>query len=100
MLFSIANSSGSAASVAGIAVVGQLLDAFGGSGESLAWIVALGAIGAMCGTCGVFFLVFAKGDKILFSAEPVNDAGLRGGRNSEGVEDIEGRGISRLDEIA
>ncbi|CAN0537713.1 unnamed protein product, partial [Scytosiphon promiscuus] len=65
MLFSIANSSGSAASVAGIAVVGKLLDAFGGSAESLAWMVAMGAIGTVCGACGVYFVIFAQGEEIL-----------------------------------
>ncbi|CAM9326660.1 unnamed protein product, partial [Laminaria digitata] len=65
MLFSIANSSGSAASVAGIAVVGKLLDAFGGSGQSLAWVVAMGTIGAICGAWGVYFVIFARGENIL-----------------------------------
>ncbi|CAB1102778.1 unnamed protein product [Ectocarpus sp. CCAP 1310/34] len=68
MLYSVANSISAAASVLGISLTGKLLDTFGGGGEPEAWTAAMGTIGALCGACGVLFVLFARGDEVLFPA--------------------------------
>lgn len=74
MLYSVANSISAAASVLGISLTGKLLDTFGGGGEPEAWTAAMGTIGALCGACGVLFVLFARGDEVLFPAATAGDA--------------------------
>lgn len=105
MLYSVANSVSSASSVVGIAVTGKILDALGGGGQSLAWVVAMGTIGAICGACGVFFVVFAKGDDILFPAVALPGKGIvsRAGGVRRSSEKGEGRQVKvepRRDDMA
>ncbi|CBJ31619.1 conserved unknown protein [Ectocarpus siliculosus] len=89
MLYSVANSISAAASVLGISLTGKLLDTFGGGGEPQAWTAAMGTIGALCGACGVLFVLFARGDEVLFPAT-AGDADLAD--VEEGNEKREGGG--------
>lgn len=100
MLYSVANSVSAGSSVIGIAVTGKILDGLGGGGKSSAWVVAMGTIGAICGACGVFFVVFAKGDDILFPTTPVKDIGEEQERSSSEGEDRKSREKPRPDDIA
>lgn len=84
----------------GIAVTGKILDGLGGGGKSWAWIVAMGTIGAVCGACGVFFVLFAKGNDILFPTTPANDVGEREGHSSNEAEDRNPKEKPRPDDIA
>lgn len=75
MLYYVANTASSATSVFCIAFIGKVPDVSGGTGEAMAWVVAMGVVGATCGACGVFFLAFAEVDKMLFpSVEPRHEA--------------------------
>lgn len=69
MLYSVANSISAAASVIGVSATGWILDIFGGSGEPGAWTAAMATIGGVCGGCGLVFVVYAKGDKVLFPVD-------------------------------
>ena len=83
MLYSVANSVSAAASAFGISVTGKLLDSFGGGGEAAAWTAAMGTIGSVSGVCGVFFVVFARGDEVLFPVN-VDTAGAAGAAKEGG----------------
>ena len=69
MLYSVANTISAAASVFGISLTGWLLDSFGGGGEAAAWTAAMGTIGTVSGVCGVVFVVYARGDEVLFPVD-------------------------------
>lgn len=69
MLYSVANSLSAAASVFGISVTGKLLDRCGGGGVATAWTAAMGTIGTVSGVCGIAFVLYAKGNEVLFPAD-------------------------------
>lgn len=93
MLYSVANSISAAASVFGISVTGKLLDSFGGGGEAAAWTAAMGTIGAVSGACGVAFVVFARGDELLFPAGPAAAAAPAAPAAATGKEGGVGGGL-------
>ncbi|CAM9181148.1 unnamed protein product [Ascophyllum nodosum] len=70
ILYSAANTVSAASSVLSISSTGKILDAFGDEGPARvwAWTAAMGSIGVVCAACGVFFVVFADSDKLLFPA--------------------------------
>lgn len=102
MLFSVANCVSSITSVVGITVTGWLLDAFGGAEDVSAWTAAMGMVGGLCGVCGVYYVVAAGGDQVLFPgsfsgslSEGIGGGGVIAGSASGSgggeTEDREGR---------
>lgn len=87
MLYSVANCVSAATSVVGISLTGKLLDAFGGVEESLAWTAAMGSIGVLCGFCGLFFVCFARGNKVIFpGVSPAQEASSGSGDDADDEE--------------
>lgn len=68
MLYSVGNCVSSAMSAVGLPLTGKLLDDFGGAKNSLAWTAAMGSIGVLVGLCGLYYVILAQGNEILFPA--------------------------------